>query len=80
MYNWSTDEVKFKKKNPKGFAEWKLVQEINHGSENIKFDKNQIIDLWPKISQNLDVYKRRLIEYLIWGNLYSLPTSVTSWI
>lgn len=79
MYSWSTDEVKMKKKYPEKYEGWKLVQNINHGSDNIKINKSQLVDLWPTIFQELDIYKRRLLEYLIWGNQYSLPTKVNFW-
>ena len=79
MYSWSTDEVKFKKDYPEKYKEWKLIQEINFGSDDIQLNKKQLIDLWPRISQDLDIYKRRLLEYLVWGKLYSLPANVTFW-
>lgn len=79
MYSWSTDEAKFKRENPDKFREWQLVQEINFGSDNIRLDKKQLIDLWPKISQDLDIYKRRLLEYLVWGKQYSLPANANFW-
>ena len=40
MYSWSTDEVKFKKDYPEKYKEWKLIQEINFGSDDIQLNKN----------------------------------------
>jgi hypothetical protein len=79
MYSWSTDEKKMKHDFPLRYVEWKLIQEINHGSDNHKLDRNLLIKLWPKINQELDIYKKRLLEYLIWGKQYSLPINATFW-
>ena len=76
MYNWSTDEKKLKKADPKKYQLWKLVQTINYGLDGHKLSKSQIEKSWPSIKDQLDPYKKRALEYLIWGKQYSLPTKV----
>ncbi len=80
MWNWSVDEKKFKKKYPKQYRLWRLVQLINYGlDEGEKLNKEEIKKAWPKIKDDLDPYKMRAIEYLLWGKQYSLPTNLTFW-
>lgn len=77
MINWSTDEKKFKKENPKEYKIWRLVQSINYGQE--KLDESEIRENWDKIKDRLDPYKKRALEYLIWDKLYSLPNNLSFW-
>lgn len=79
MYNWSVDEKKFKKENPQEYRLWKLTQLINYGLDGEKLDKEEIREVWDNIKDNIDPYKRRALEYLIWGKLYSLPDNLTFW-
>ncbi|EKD90033.1 MAG: hypothetical protein ACD_32C00081G0004 [uncultured bacterium] len=80
MLNWNTDEKRFKKEDPEGYKLWRLTQLINYGCDKgEKLDKNEIIKKWDKIEENLDPYFKRLLEYLIWDKLYSLPANITFW-
>jgi hypothetical protein len=80
MLNWSTDEKKFKKEDPEGYRLWRITQLINYGlDEGEKLDREEVKQAWPKIKDSLDPYKARLIEYLLWGKLYSLPNNLTFW-
>ena len=79
MYNWSTDEEKLKKENPEKYKLWKITQLINYGLDGEKLDKLEVKKVWPKIKDQLDPYKARVIEYLLWGKLYSLPNNLTFW-
>ncbi|MBI2040151.1 hypothetical protein HYT18_03690 [Candidatus Microgenomates bacterium] len=79
MYNWSVDEKRFKKENPKEYRLWRLVQLINYGLDGEKLDREEVKKAWPKIKDQLDPYKARAIEYLLWGKLYSLPNNLTFW-
>ncbi|MBI5451922.1 hypothetical protein HY945_00500 [Candidatus Gottesmanbacteria bacterium] len=80
MFNWNVDEERFKKEDPKGYRLWRLTQLINYGlSEGEKLDKKEVIKAWPMIKENIDPYIARLVEYLIWGKLYSLPPNITFW-
>ena len=79
MYNWSVDEKSFKKKNPQGYKLWRLTQLINYGLDGEKLDREEVKAAWSKIKDNLDPYKRRALEYLLWGKLYSLPNNLTFW-
>jgi hypothetical protein len=79
IYNWSTDEKKFKEKNPEGYKLWRLTQMINYGLDGEKLDKEEVKNKWSQIQDDLDPYKKRMLEYLIWGKLYSLPNNLTFW-
>jgi len=79
MYNWSVDEEKFKKQHPKEYRLWRLTQLINYGLDGEKLDREEVKKAWPKIKDNLDPYKKRAMEYLLWGKLYSLPSNLTFW-
>jgi hypothetical protein len=79
MYNWSVDATKFEKYHPLEYRNWQLVQMINYGLSGEKMDAQELKQAWPKIKDQLDPYKRRALEYLIWGKLYSLPTNMTFW-
>lgn len=79
MYNWSTNEEKFKKENPKAYKLWRLEQLINYGLDGEKLDREEVKTSWSKIKNNLDPYKKRLFEYLLWGKLHSLPNNLTFW-
>jgi len=70
---------KFKKENPKEYRLWRLTQLINYGLDGEKLDKQEVKKSWFKIKDKLDPYKKRALEYLIWGKLYSLPNKLTFW-
>ena len=74
--HWSVDEESFKKNYPEKYRLWKLVDLINNGLGGEKLDKKEVKKVWPKIKDEIDPYKKRLIEYLIWGKIYSLPLSL----
>ena len=42
MINWSTDEEKFKKENPKEYKIWRLSQLINYGLDGEKLDTAEV--------------------------------------
>ncbi|MBI4008929.1 hypothetical protein HY357_01735 [Candidatus Roizmanbacteria bacterium] len=78
--HWSVDEEKFKKDYPEEYRLWKLAFKINYGlDEGEKLDKEEVKKAWPKIKHEIDPYKARLIEYLIWGKIYSLPPNISFW-
>jgi hypothetical protein len=79
MYHWSVDEKKFKKENPEGYKIWKLEQMINYGEPGEKISEKLVRKYWKKIEERIDPYKKRLIEYLLWGRIYSLPNNLTFW-
>lgn len=80
MLNWNVDEKRFKKEDPEGYKLWRLTQLINYGCDKgEKLDRQEIIEAWPKIQQDLDPYIKRYLEFLIWGRLYSLPDNITFW-
>jgi len=79
MINWSTDEAKFKKNDPRGYRLWRLTQLINYGLDGEKLDEAEVKAAWPQIKDRLDPYKARLIEFLIWDKQYSLPNNLSFW-
>lgn len=79
MLNWNVDEDRFKKEDPQGHKLWRLTQLINYGLDNEKLDKKELMDAWPKIKADVDPYLARLIEFLIWKKLYSLPDNLNFW-
>ncbi|MDO8657922.1 MAG: hypothetical protein Q7K55_04230 [Candidatus Levybacteria bacterium] len=80
MFNWNVDEEKFKKENPKEYRLWRLTQLINYGlDEGEKLNRKEVKKAWPKIKDDLDPYKARLIEFLLWGKLYLLPNNLNFW-
>ena len=80
MYNWSNiDEEKFKKENPKRYHMWRLTQLINYGLDGEKLDREEVKSVWDSISDNLDPYKKRYLENLLWGKQYLLPNNLSFW-
>jgi len=79
MYNWSVNEEKFKKEDPEGYRLWRLTQLINYGLDGEKLNREDVKRAWPKIAENLDPYKKRAMEYLLWGKLYLLPNNLSFW-
>lgn len=77
--HWSVDEEKFKKENPEKYRLWRLVFLINDGGleKDERLNKKEIIKAWPKIKDEIDPYYKRLIEFLLWGKLYSLPANLS---
>ena len=78
MYNWNINTEEFKK-NPKKYNLWRFIQLINFGLDNDKLDEAEIKQKWDNIKDQIDPYKRRALEYLIWGKLYSLPNKLNFW-
>lgn len=74
MYNWSVDEEKFKKLNPKEYRLWRLTQLINYGLDGEKLDKEEVKKAWPKIKNKIDPNTKIYLEYLLWGKKQSLKT------
>lgn len=63
MYNWSTDETKFK--TPEAKKKWELEQMINYGLGNKKLDK---ADLELYLSDlDIDNNRRKFLNFLIHG-------------
>lgn len=78
MYNWNTDLKKLKK-NPPRYTLWKLEQMINYGLDGEKLNREEVEKKWDNIKDHLDPYKKRAIEYLLWGKLYLLPNNLSFW-
>ena len=66
MYNWSTDEEKFKKEAPEEYKLWRLAQLINYGLDGEKLDRNEVKLAWPKIKDRLDPDFKTYLEFLLW--------------
>ena len=78
MHNWSVDTKKLKK-SPEKYSIWKMEQMINYGLDGEKLDRKEVKRMWNNIKDNLDPYKKRAIEYFLWGKLYSLPNNLNFW-
>ena len=79
-YNWShIDEGAMKKADPEKYRLWRLTQMINYGRDGEKLDREEVKAAWPQIRDEIDPWTRRLFEFLLWENLYSLPTNVPFW-
>ena len=68
MWNWSVDEKSFKKKYPKEYRLWRLVQLINYGlDKGERLDEKEVKKAWSKIKEELDPNKVIVMEYLLWN-------------
>lgn len=79
MINWSTDEKKFKKTDPKGYKLWRVTQLINYGLDGEKLDPAYLKANWSIIEERIDPYKARALKYYLWQKLYSLPNNLNFW-
>ena len=79
MKHWSVDEKAFKKRDPEGYRLWRLAFLINYDLDGEKLDEEEVKKAWPKIKEELDPYKKRAMDYLLWEKRYSLPTNKTFW-
>lgn len=66
MYNWSTDTEQLQKKDPNGYAIWKLEQLINFGLAGEKIQLSQLKKYWPKLQ--IDPARRKFLELFIHGD------------
>jgi len=66
MYNWSIDEKKFKKEDPKRYKIWRLEQSINYGEPGEKLQKQELKKYWDFIRDNIDPSYRLFLEFLLW--------------
>lgn len=67
MFNWSTDEDKFRKTAPGEFQQWKILQLINYGLDGEKLDTKLLKKNWSKIKDKIindDI--RDYLEYVLW--------------
>ena len=64
MYNWSTDEEKFKQADPDGYQIWRLEQLINYGLGSEKLDFALVKKYWDKLA--MDDLTRQYLEFLLW--------------
>jgi hypothetical protein len=65
-YNWSVDEKKFKKEDPKAYKIWRIQQMINYGLAGEKLDEKEVRKYWKKIKDKIDPQYRRYLEILLW--------------
>ena len=84
MKNWNTDTTKFKTRLSKKI--WELSQKINYGFNGKKLNLTDIKDNWLLLKNELDPNRARminkfaiLVEYLIWGKIYSLQNKNKFW-
>ena len=65
--HWSVDEERFKKRDPKQYQRWHLLNLINYGLRGEKINLRLLTKLWPEIKdQILDPkIKTYLARYII---------------
>lgn len=79
MKNWTVDIKQFKR-YPEKYKLWKIEQSINYGLEaGEKLEEKNLKKYWLQIKDNLDPYKKRYLEYLLWKKISSLPDNLTFW-
>lgn len=57
--HWSVDETELKK-DPEGYAIWRLEQRINYGLGEKKIKKAELIKYWERI--DIDQFKRKALS------------------
>ena len=77
MKNWNTDTTKFKTKLSKKI--WELSQKINYGLGGVALNLSEVKDNWVLLKKELDPDRARMIEYLVWGKIYSLQNKNKFW-
>lgn len=77
MKNWNTDTSKFKTQKDKKV--WELVQRIEYGLDGTPLSKKEVTNYWDDIKDRIAPENRRLLEFYLWGKLYSLPTNAGFW-
>jgi hypothetical protein len=77
MYNWNTDTTKFKTVTDKKV--WELIQLIEYGTQGQKIKRKDLIKYGPRIKNHVEPAVKRLLEYVLWGKLSSLPNNNFFW-
>ena len=77
MKNWNTDISKFKSRKSKKI--WELSQLINYGLDGVKLSAQEIKSSWQDLKDDLDPERARMLEYYIWGKIYSLRNKNKFW-
>lgn len=77
MKNWNTDISQFK--SPQDKRLWELTQLINYGLDGGKLNENELKTRWDELKPLVDSERARMIEYLIWGKVYSLTSKEKFW-
>lgn len=67
MINWSTDENKFKKENPKEYRLWRISQLINYGLDKEKLNVSEVKKFWNQLKDKIDNPTKNYLAYLLWG-------------
>ena len=80
MYNWSVDEKKFKKDNPKKYRLWRLEQLVNYGLGGEKLSLKAVKKNWQALVKRIDPRTKPYFEFLLWGKRpSSRQPSVNFW-
>lgn len=77
MKNWNTNISKFKSLKQKHV--WELSQLINYGLDGTRLDEDKVKKYWKELKPLLDAQRARMLEYLLWKRLYSLPANENFW-
>ena len=66
MHNWSINEKKLRKEDPKEYEIWRLAQIINYGKAGEKNDEKLVREYWKQLKNRLDPAYRNYLELLLW--------------
>jgi len=67
-HHWSVDENAFKKRDPKGYKRWQLIQRINYGLDGKKLNPKELKTFWRDIRGSLDPLYRNVLAHFLWQN------------
>lgn len=75
--NWNTNTRLFKSQKDKKI--WEISQFINYGLSGNRLKEKEIKLYWKDLKPLLDPERARMIEYIVWKKVYSLPTNSKFW-
>lgn len=67
-HHWSVDEKTFKKRDPKGYKRWQMIQRINYGLDGKKLSIKALKTVWSDIRDSLDPFYRNALAHFLWHN------------
>ena len=72
MFNWSVDEDYFRKKDPRAYEVWYLLQLINYGLDGEKLSRKKIRKYWPEIENEIfDKDIKKFLKENLWDKKVS---------
>jgi len=72
MFNWSVDEDYFRKKDPRAYEVWYLLQLINYGLDGEKLSRKKLRKYWPEIENEIfDKDIKKFLKENLWDKKVS---------